>query len=391
MVDVPVSREVLIWAREFRGIEIGEAALRLGFAIDELQAYERGERYPSLGKFEKIAHTYRLPQATLFRKTPPPEPPMPRDYRTFDGGVAKQSFDFRVALSYVRALQKTLRDLSEEDEEFLRPSLPVYYIDRDPWEQGEEERRRLGITIEDQLGWPGPEAFRRWRAVLEGTGIATYLQKFDMGDCRGFSLFEDGGLPAIVINKTEVFDRARLFTLLHEYAHILIRQPGISDENFKHPIEAFCNRFAAGFLMPVDALRLLLRVWPNEPFEWEDGTMRFVASRLKVSQSALALRMEELGLAPTGFYKRHRWPVKLGKRTKKPSGGSYVTIRLSEIGGRYASAIMSALDRKMINPVQAADALAISTDHFDSVRVALDRHRELSISTQNHVLVSGRR
>ena len=389
MVDVPVSKEVLIWARKFRGLEVEEAADRLGFPVEELQAYEGGGRYPSLGKFEKIANTYRLPQATLFRKTPPLEPPMPKDYRTFDGGAAKQSFEFHVALSHIRTLQKTLRDLSEDDEEFLRPSLPVYYLNRDPWMQGEEERKRLGITIEDQLGWSSAEAFRRWRAVLERIGIATYLQKFDVQDCRGFSLFEDGGVPAIIINKAEEYDRARIFTLLHEYAHILIRQPGISDQSFKHPIEAFCNRFAAAFLMPVDALRLLLPRWPNKPVEWEDGTVRYMASRLKVSQRALALRMEELGVAPAGFYKQHAWPVKPKKRTKKAGGGSYVAIRLSELGGRYTSAVMSALDRNVIGPVQAADALAISTDHFDSVRVTLDRQRELADLTQNRSLVSG--
>ena len=69
MVDVPVSKEVLIWAREFRGLEVEEAADRLGFSVEELQAYEGGGRYPSLGKFETIAKTYRLPQATLWLRT----------------------------------------------------------------------------------------------------------------------------------------------------------------------------------------------------------------------------------------------------------------------------------------------------------------------------------
>ena len=81
--------------------------------------------------------------------------------------------------------------------------------------------------------------------------------------------------------------------------------------------------------------------------------------------------------------------MKPKKKTKKGAGGSYVAIRLSEVGGRYASAVMSALDRNVIGPVQAADALAISIDHFDSVRATLDRHRELAGLPQNHSLVSG--
>lgn len=390
MVDIPVSKKVLVWAREYRGLMPDEAAAHLGMSVDELQAYESGERLPSLGTFERFANGYKLPQATLFRMTPPPEPPMPKDYRTLDGSGAVHSFEFRTALSHVRALQKTLRDLSEEDDEFLRPNLPVYYQSDDPWLQGEKERQRLGVEVEDQLAWRSGEEFRRWRAVLENIGIAIYLQKFNLGDCRGFSLFDDGNPPAIVINKTEDNIRARVFTLLHEYAHILIRQPGVSDQNPKHPVEAFCNRFAAAFLMPVEALRLLLPSWPNDPFEWEDSTIRYTASRLKVSQRALALRLEELGVAPEGFYRRHAWAVKARPKRRSSSGGSYIATRLSEVGGRYTSAVMSALDRRVIGPVQASEALGFSTDHFEKVRHSLDRHRELADHPSLRSVASGK-
>lgn len=378
MVDVPISKEVLIWAREFRGLELEEAADRLGFSVDELQAYEDGGRYPSLGKFEKIANTYRLPQATLFRRTRPKEPRLPNDFRTFEGAPPHFGFAFRVALSEVRVLQRNLRNLSKDDDEFRRADLPRYERQRDPRAQGEQERERIGVSIQEQLNWHSNEGFRRWRAILEEQGIGVYLQKFELRDCRGFSLLKDDFPPAIVINKAEDYERARTFTLIHEYAHLLIRRPGISDQDHRDPTEAFCNKFAAAFLMPTAALRAVLSYWPNEPENWERDYIRRCATRLNVSQQALALRLEEMGLAPPGFYSRFIWKRKDKKEISRGGRGNYVVTRLNEIGGQYMSAIIGALDRRIIDPAHASEALGLAADHFGIVRQSIERQRMLA-------------
>jgi Zn-dependent peptidase ImmA (M78 family) len=76
-------------------------------------------------------------------------------------------------------------------------------------------------------------------------------------------------------------ENAWVYTLIREYAHLLIRRPGISDQNPRNPVEAFCNRFEAAFLMPIEALRRLLPVWPEHPSDWDDATIRGVARQLK--------------------------------------------------------------------------------------------------------------
>src|SRR6185312_5747553 len=132
MTDVPVSGAVIKWARDFRGLTLEEAADKLGWPADELRAYEDGKRKPTLSKFEKVADVYRLPQATLFVRTPPAMPAMPRDFRTREGVRPQFSFEFRVALSNVRTLQRTLRILRGEDEDFRVAKLPRYSQQDDP-------------------------------------------------------------------------------------------------------------------------------------------------------------------------------------------------------------------------------------------------------------------
>jgi Zn-dependent peptidase ImmA (M78 family) len=377
MTDIPVNPGMLRWAREFRGLSEADAASRLGIEIEELREFEAGNRQPSLTAFENFAAKYRLPQATLFRRTPPPTPAPPADFRTFGGQPPNDSFEFRVALSNVRTLLSQLERVIEDDEDFAPPNLPSYSRSGNAEDLGEQERRRLGVTVSDQLGWSNPaEAFRQWRRLVEGQGVSVFLQKFSVDDCRGFTIFEAAELPCIVINKSEDYEAARIFTLLHEYAHLLLRQPGISDQNDANPVEAFCNRFAAGFLMPRAALREVIGSWPNEPVMWEREVIQVWARRLKVSQSALALRLESLGLAPSGFYAGLAKGQPPKKKPKKP-GGSYVAIRMSEIGVNYAGTVLSAFDRGAINKATAVEALGMSGEHFGKVRDAVSGRRQL--------------
>lgn len=377
MTDIPVNPRMLQWAREFRGLSEAEAASRLGIEVNDLREFEAGNRQPSLTAFENFAAKYRLPQATLFRQTPPPTPAPPADFRTFGGQPPNDSFEFRVALSNVRTLLSQLERVVEDDEDFTAPNLPSYSRSGSAEELGEQERRRLGNSVSDQLGWSNPaEAFRQWRRLIEGQGVSVFLQKFSLDDCRGFTIFEDPELPCIVINKTEDYEVARIFTLVHEYAHLLLRQPGISDHNDSNPVEAFCNKFAAGFLMPRAALREVIGSWPNEPVAWEREDLQGWARRLKVSQSALALRLESLGLAPPGFFARFTGGQPPPRRPKKP-GGSYVAIRMSEIGVNYAGTVLRAFDRGAINKATAVEALGMSGEHFGKIRDAVSGRRQL--------------
>ncbi|MGE3993942.1 helix-turn-helix domain-containing protein, partial [Pseudorhodoplanes sp.] len=212
MTDIPVTGAVLKWAREFRGLTEEEAADRLGLAIDDLRAYEAGEKRPNLTMFENFAAKYRLPQATLFRRTPPQTKSMPSDFRTVEGGSPQFSFDFRVGLSNVRSLLGMFERVAEEDDEFVVPKLPLVSMDQNPEDAGEAERKRLGVTVEQQLEWPKSEAFRRWRSRLEELGVIVFQQKFDVRDCRGFTLYETKFAPCIVVNKADPSEAAKIFT-----------------------------------------------------------------------------------------------------------------------------------------------------------------------------------
>ena len=375
MTDIPVSGRVITWAREFRGLSLEEAADRIGVTTDELRDIETEARQPSLTKFEKMASAYRLPLATLFRQTPPPAPPELADFRTFEGARPKSSFDFHVALSNVRTLQATLNVLRSEDQLFYGAALRQYDLSDDPFQRGEDERQKIGAPVRQQLSWGAGDGFRRWRAIIERLGISVYLQAFDLNDSRGCAIFDDGALPAILINKNESSENARTYTLIHEYAHLLARRPGISDLNRRNPVEVWCNRFAAAFLMPISALRQVLPNWPDRPEEWPDATIHAAARSLKVSAQALAIRLEDLGKAHEGLNRRFAYRV---PPPRKPAKVRYTIRRLSEIGGRYTASIIGALDREIIDVVRASQDLALKPNSLDDARAYVERQLELA-------------
>jgi Zn-dependent peptidase ImmA (M78 family)/DNA-binding XRE family transcriptional regulator len=381
MAEIPVSRAVLQWARKFRGLSEEEAAQRLNITIQELREYEAGQRKPTLTMFEAFAAKYRLPQAALFRLTPPQEPPKPNDYRTFESRRAKHSFDFNVALSTVRAWLFYLDRVIREDSDFVPPHLATLDPEHDdPAEAGERERRRLGVSVQRQIDWRSDEAFRQWRARIERRGVFVFQQKFPLEDCRGFTLYENDSTPSIVVNKAEQSDGAKSFTLIHEYCHLLIRKPGVSDHNNRSPVETYCNKFAAAFLIPTEALREVLPYWPNEPVDWPMSAVSEWARKLKVSRQALAIRLEDMELAPEGsataFLAQAAQPRSPREREdRKPN---YVRIRLSEIGGNFSDKVVGALDRGIIDEVEATEILGISADHLNTVRDTVKRQREMA-------------
>lgn len=132
-------------------------------------------------------------------------------------------------------------------------------------------------------------------------------------------------------------------------------------------------------MMPTDALRSLLPRWPNQPVEWSETDIARWASRLKVSRRALALRLEQLGIAPSGFNKKFDW-THPNRRKAQESGGNHVATRLSDIGSGYVETVLKALDRGAIDNVQTAQALGLSDSWFEEARKYVRSRRGVGVA-----------
>jgi Zn-dependent peptidase ImmA (M78 family) len=260
---IAVNPDVLRWARETAGFSLDHAAAKLHKDVDFLQRLEQGEDMPSVGVLKELAKNYYRSLATLLLPAPPSTPPLPIDFRTVKGKpTEKLSPQTLLVLRKARRLQALAAELMEDDEEPRQPAaIGIYDAKANPSEVAAEERRRLGVDIVAQLTWEDENiAFRRWRAAVEDAGIFVYQFRMPLEEVRGFSLSE-GGPPTIVLNRSDLV-QARIFTLFHECAHLLLGTGGIClaeaggllRNGAANRDEQFCNAFAASLLIPHDAL-----------------------------------------------------------------------------------------------------------------------------------------
>ena len=111
-------------------------------------------------------------------------------------------------------------------------------------------------------------------------------------DLRGFASI-DAAVPVVVAN-TKDDARARAFTIVHEFGHLVLVANGVAPELHT---ERWCNEFAGEVLMPSD--------WLSEAFRDAEGPsymgkVEQVARVFGVTPLAAAVRLRATGRIPSG-------------------------------------------------------------------------------------------
>lgn len=374
---VPVRPEVLVWARESIGLSQADAAASLKVPLETLQAWERGEGF-GITQLRRIAATYKKPVSALFQPTVPPIQRVPPDYRTVEGIAPAFSVETMQAIRDAQRIQAIATELTaSEPALFEEGELPHFDPTRDnPQETGLIERGSFGVGIADQLAWSSANhAYNVWRARLQLAGVLTLVKSMPRSDCRGFSLYEAGMVPVVVVNSQEA-DQAKIFTLFHEYGHLAAHREGICLERDQVDLERWCNQFSASLLVPSDALRSAAPTGVSTTARVQE-----IAWRFNVSRHVIALRLSEGGLAPADMYdhikdedaRRQDWDKPHISEEEDFKGRPQEAVCLSELGFGFARIIISALEYGLINAVDASDFLDVRPEKLAAVAQRAER------------------
>jgi Zn-dependent peptidase ImmA (M78 family)/DNA-binding XRE family transcriptional regulator len=381
MAKVAVNGKVLQWARDIRGLTLDDAANRLGVSSSELLGYESGSIKPAVGLLRRMSRKYRINFSSLLMPEPLPPTKQPPDHRR-RFGRKRISVDTLVAIEEITEALEAFDDISSDIRSIVpRPKIGTAKLADNPVEVAARERAKFGVTIEQQRKWRGlADARVKWRERVEERGVFTYMMSLPPKELSGFSILYND-LAAICINDNEPTEGAKIFTLFHEYCHLLLRNTGISDNNDGNRVERFCNRFAASFLIPksdlVDAISQSFR-GIQTPCDFSDADVRQLASWFRVSNRAIALRLEKTGLAPHGFYAKRTgaWDIPVPKPVildskRQPNA---IKIRIKRIGRLHASTVIEAMKRNAINPFDASElfGLQLRPTTLKSIQAALE-------------------
>ena len=385
-IKVKVNPDVMKWARESAGLDLEAVGKILNVNTSTIEEWEwvQGTKKPTLTTLEKLATFYKRPLAVFFLPVPPEEPPMPTDFRVLPGKQRRPlSKKTRLAIRRARRVQSLATELMEMEgfRSERVANIGGSSVSDDPEIIAARERDRIAITVEDQLSFRKlHEAFDKWRETLESFNIVVYQTKIPPEEARGFSLL-DHMLPTIVVSISDAI-AARIFTLFHEYAHLLLGVSGIcipsesshDDANIQE-IERFCNHFAGAFLVPRHALETdeNARLIAHQS-DIDDSCLNEIARRFKVSKQVVLRR-----LLICGFISRQRYMDKLEEllTRQKPEHG-FGLLRppkrcVLENGKLFASLVLEARERELITHSDLADYLSINLKHMGEVEALLHK------------------
>ena len=357
-----VQPKVLQQLREAAGLspaEVAEASKKLArkyytpVTEEQLQRWEQGQEEPELEHLETLAELYHCPVGHFFLPHALALEEFPLSFRGLAPEKEKHfSSTTRASLRRFVEWAEWFTTLLEESDIPWEADIPTY--PPEDWESVvNKERERLGWSEDVRESCSSAEeAFAWWRKRIENLGVFCFELPLDPKDIRGASLWLAGRYPFLLVNHQDAeAATGRLFTLLHEYAHLLLspRQGIACDfrgrEMYGASAEFLANRFAARLLLPPRSLHMYLEekgLYGKR--EWSDRRLKEIATHFLVSRDVVAITLEEEGLAPQGFYRRKReewekqhaswrpWgkgrPTKKWERKAREIGGAGVRLLL---------------------------------------------------------------
>ncbi len=367
--SIDVNPAVLQWARKAAGQTTAYVAERLGIPEQTVNQWEDGKKSPAWNHLRKLAHYYQRPLAALMLPEPPREPEVPPDFRKLPANRRELSSSTLLAIRTARWLQSRAIEMQRELEmERLFPAKRIQ-ISQKPEHVAVNYRKALGIELAEQTAWNSRhEAYRRWRESLEDYGILVFQFPFPVDEVRGFSLF-DPISPVIVVNESDD-PLARIFTLIHEFCHLLLQEPGIclpqeiatdGDAN----VEPFCNRFAGAVLVPDDEAQAWNVPLPTQESHL-DAQLKDLAKRFWVSKYVVLFRLTGSGqiARPLANSIEKRWKAKDRVRASIPrmprtGGPSRANTCRRQRGRAFISLVQEAEKRGMITTHDAVTYLGV--------------------------------
>lgn len=308
-----IKPELLGWARTKAGFSTEKAAKKIGVREERLIKWEKGDLQPTIKQLRKAAHVYKLPVSVLYLSEKPTTFEPMRDLRRLPGhGIRAYSPELLREMEF--AQQR--RELAIELHEDIGEEIGTFELQATPQEDVESVglriRQALGISYLEQARWRDPRlGFNAWREHVEQLGVLVFQIKSVPGDeVSGFALAANH-LPIIAVNRKDAFSR-RVFSLLHELSHLLLRVSGTSDldvDATRPPedaaIEVYCNKVAAAALLPRDHFlgEDIVRARGTGVSVWSDEELSELADRYSVSRLAVARRLLTFGRASQAFYR----------------------------------------------------------------------------------------
>lgn len=392
IVKISVSPKVLFFARKSAGFSVEEIVIKLNRAkidVNVINFWESSGGEIPLSILRNLASIYKRPLTFFFLRMPPGDPIIPTDFRTLPNDEKNIESQVRLipkAMFFIRRakfIQQKTYELEVSLGLNLKKRLPKVGISENPSRFAEMIRKKIGIKISEQSKWKEPRiALKKWIAVIESFGIIIQQDSIEIQESfRGFSLSGNNKLMPLIFLSTKDSPNGRIFTLLHEFCHLMLIESGViingSDVYFDRNIrsvESFCNRFAASFLVPADLLLQHELVHGVNKNSFSDKELELLAKYFGVSSEVIVLRLKKINKVDQGFYdlKKKQW---MGEERREKDGRRiWDQSYFNSNGAIYVSLVYESYHKNIIDTSQLLSNLNFKSKYIEKVENRLNQH-----------------
>lgn len=384
--ELPFNPKVLLWARKRLCLSVPEVAKKAQVKPERIEQWESGKRVPSIIQGRKLAAIYDRPLLEFFATDIPDVPgvELVPDFRFYSEGPSDRE---RVLLESIQRWAEEQRlnalDLLAElgEQPTALPAGLYATIDTDVETAADRARHLLDVKLEDQFALNVADIRHftdHLRARFDRVGVLALRQSgLKKLRTRGLCLYAEP-MPVIVFGQEA--PTAQAFTLSHELGHVLLRCSAISGpirfgrnvRTLEKRIEGWCNRFAAAFLIPREAVVRQLGSVPERADHFDDHRLRDLANLFSVSRHAMLIRLVNLGYVASSYYWRTKRPQFIREEDEYSSFGRppyYGTRYVNKLGKMYTGLVLEAWDAGRITSHNAAEFMGIrNLAHLEDIR-----------------------
>ncbi len=279
-------------------------ANKVGVSEADLEKWERERTEFSVKTLQRIAKAYNYNWYVFLLEDEVGPPAIPRDFRRKKDGSDELGYESLLAVDNAWRLLDRIESLDAPKKSVV--SVNQASLKDDPEKVAEEFRKSLGVS--GMLEMPDPYAILRfWTRRLTDGGLYVSQVPMPVEEVRAFCLARNGMHLVVLSNKD--FPTARAFSFIHEVGHLLlgtdaICRPTPTGFGKDTSAEPWCNRFAAGVLIPRSLLEKSTRFHELMDEVIVLGSAKALAKEFGVSELALLRRLETFGHISTAEYQR---------------------------------------------------------------------------------------
>jgi Zn-dependent peptidase ImmA (M78 family) len=316
-------------------------------------------------EIRKLSKVYKRSETVFLLKTVPKsqEPPKFRRFLLEEAMLSKETL---LVIRKAQETQISTIDLLGDTENILLNSLSSHKKDSNLLANKSIE----ALKISEELRFSSKstkEQLQQWKRLLESNNVMVLEYSFPLTEARAFTIYNKS-IPVIILNSRDT-DNGRVFSLFHEFGHLLLKQSELDvemtlDYSKTMEDELLCNQVSANMLVPSDLLKQKVLTGLIDELQVKD-----LAKKFKVSTSVIWRRLYDNKLVSTAQYNQIRSrlstfePFRFEKSKKKfgANRNTHLYKKIRNMGELAIGATLEAFNSNRISHYEVLSYLGIQS------------------------------